>query len=307
MNAQSNLTQRQYYLDWLRVLGILLVFVYHSTRFYNVEDWIVKNQIWYQPVEMWNSFSTSFMMPLMFTISGASLFYAIGKGGFGKFLKDKTLRLLVPLLVCILTHASLQSYLYSHTHGLFSGSYFQYLPQYYLTSMDLLGKHLWYLFFLFVYSVLLYPLFRWLKAGGTGVLARVDGSFMKTGVMYALALPLLLLYVLLGADSPLLEGNGGYPYIMYAWFVVLGFLLVSDRQWQDKIRRLRWVSLAVGLVLVAGSVVLTQPDGRPGNPVGEPDIGGCDARLRRMDLRPGDLRPGDAVPDRADSQAGLCE
>jgi len=31
----------------------------------------------------------------MFAVSGASLFYAMNKGSFGKFLKDKTLRMLV--------------------------------------------------------------------------------------------------------------------------------------------------------------------------------------------------------------------
>jgi fucose 4-O-acetylase-like acetyltransferase len=93
---ESKAHTRINYLDWLRVGGILFVFVYHTTRLYNVEDWVVKNQIWYPSVEVWNTFVTSFMMPLMFVISGASLFCALGKGGFGKFLKDKVLRLLVP-------------------------------------------------------------------------------------------------------------------------------------------------------------------------------------------------------------------
>jgi len=38
---------RLYYLDWLRVLAILTVFVYHSTRFFNLEDWHVKNTVTY--------------------------------------------------------------------------------------------------------------------------------------------------------------------------------------------------------------------------------------------------------------------
>ena len=32
--------------------GILLVFVYHTSRLYNVEDWVVKNAIWYPSVEV---------------------------------------------------------------------------------------------------------------------------------------------------------------------------------------------------------------------------------------------------------------
>jgi hypothetical protein len=196
-------------------------------------------------------------MPLMFAISGASLFYALRKGGFGKFVKDKTLRLLVPLLVCDLTHASLQSYLYNITHGQFSGSYIQFLPQYYrLDAIAWEGMHLWYLLYLFVFSIILYPLLRWLKGGGRGVLSRLDGVLAKTGVLYSLALPILLLYLVLNPDGPLMRSNGGYPYIMYLWFLLLGFLLVSDERLQDRIRQLRWVSLSVGLALVAGFIIV---------------------------------------------------
>ncbi len=257
MNAK--LSQRRYDLDWLRVLGILLVFVYHSTRFYNVEDWVVKNDIWYPSVEVWNGFATSFMMPLMFAISGASLFYAMGKGGFGKFLKDKTLRLLVPLLVCALTHASLQAYLDNITHGQFSGNYFQFLPQYYhLDTIAWDGMHLWYLKYLFVFSVILYPLMRWLKGGGRSVLSKLDGVLAKTGMVHILALPILLLF-LLPSDAPLMDWNGGWPYLMYLFFLLWGFVIASDERLQDSIRQLRWVSLAAGLALVAGfSIVKSQ-------------------------------------------------
>jgi peptidoglycan/LPS O-acetylase OafA/YrhL len=249
--------QRRYDLDWLRVLGILLVFAFHSSRLYNVEDWNVKNIIWYPSVEVWVGFSSSFMMPLMFAISGASLFYALGKGGFGKYLKDKFLRLLVPLLVCVFTHASLQEYLRDKTHGLFSGNYFQFLPQYFqLDRIEWKGEHLWYLLALFLFSIILYPLMRWLKGKGSGFLTKLDGVIAKTGVLYTLMLPPLLLNVLLGRDSPWMEENGGYPYIAYLWILLLGFLIVSGERLQEKIRQLRWVSLTLGLGLVIGFCIL---------------------------------------------------
>ena len=148
-------TQRRHDLDWLRVLSILTVFIYHSTRFFNLENWHVKNSVTYFWVEVWNAFATNWMMPLIFVISGASIFYALGKGGFGKFLKDKVLRLLVPLLVGAFTHASLQVYLDRLTHGQFSGSYFEFLPLYFHGVYDdgdptagnfaFHGMHLWYL------------------------------------------------------------------------------------------------------------------------------------------------------------------
>ena len=245
------------YFDWLRVFGILFVFVYHTTRLYNVEDWTVKNQIWYTGVEEWNGFASSFMMPLMFAISGASLFFTLGKGGFIKFLKDKVLRLLVPLVVGILTASALQSYLNALWHNKFSGNFFQFLPQYFsLSGIDTNGSHLWYLKYLFLFSIILYPLLRWLKGSGSGFLAKLDGVIAKTGVLYTLMFPLLILYSVLAGDSPLMASNGGYPYSAYLWIILLGFLVFADERVKDKIYRLRWVSLGVGLGLVAGFCIL---------------------------------------------------
>lgn len=252
----TKITTRNNSLDWLRVLGILLVFIYHSSRLYNVESWHVKNEIWYPSVELWNGFATSFMMPLMFVISGASLFYATGRSGFGKFMKDKVLRLLIPLLVADLTHISLQVYLDNLTHGQFSGTYFQFLPQYYrLDSIPWRGMHLWYLLYLFVFSIALYPLMRWLKGKGRGFLSGLNRWLSKRGVVYILALPILLL-LLLPSEFPLMEFSGGWPYLAYLIYLLWGFLIVSDERLQENIQKLRWVSLSIGLVLVITFVIV---------------------------------------------------
>ncbi len=205
---------RLHYLDWLRVLAILTVFVYHSSRFFNMEDWNVKNPTWYPWVEVWNRFATAWLLPLLFVISGASLFFAVGKGGAGKFVKDKALRLLVPLLVCDLTHASLQVYLERLTHGQFSGSYFQYLPTYFFDDFEWQGMHLWYLWVLFLFSVLLYPLMRWLKGRGRDVLSRLGDLLALPGAVYALALPAIVLAVIFDYESTDLK-NAGWIFVVY--------------------------------------------------------------------------------------------
>jgi peptidoglycan/LPS O-acetylase OafA/YrhL len=246
---------RLYYLDWLRVLAILTVFVYHSSRFFNMEDWHVKNPTWYPWVEVWNVFATAWLLPLLFVISGASLFFAVGKGGAGKFVKDKALRLLVPLLVCDLTHASLQVYLERLTHGQFSGSYFQYLPTYFFDDFEWGGMHLWYLWVLFLFSVLLYPLMRWLKGRGQGVLGKVGDWLALPGAVYGLALPAILLATLFDYQSTDLK-NAGWIFIVYLWLTLAGFLVVSRESVQASIQQLRWLSLPIGLVLVGLSILV---------------------------------------------------
>jgi peptidoglycan/LPS O-acetylase OafA/YrhL len=270
---EKKVSTRLHYLDWLRVLAILTVFVYHSTRFFNMGDWHIKNPTWYPWVEVWNGFAVTWLLPLLFVISGASLFFAVGKGegglrGAGKFFKDKALRLLVPVVVCDLTHASLQVYLERLTHAQFSGTYFQFLPSYFQGVYDgsnpasgnfaVTGMHLWYLVWLFVFTLLLYPLMRWLRGGGHRVLSWVGKVLALPGVVYALALPALLLSAFADPNGPVMaQQEAGWALVIYLWLTFAGFLVVSDARLQTSVQRLRWSSLALGAVSIGAFLYLT--------------------------------------------------
>jgi hypothetical protein len=64
----ANTSRRRYELDWLRVFAILIVFVYHSSRFFNLGDWHIKNINTFVWVELWNVFATRWMMPLVYLV-----------------------------------------------------------------------------------------------------------------------------------------------------------------------------------------------------------------------------------------------
>jgi len=264
---EKKATARAYYLDWLRVLGILAVFAYHSSRLYNVEDWHVKNPIWYPWVEVWNRFAGTWLMPVMFVISGASLFYALGKrSGFGQFLKDKVLRLLVPLVVGMFTHCALQIYLERITHGQFSGSFLQFYPRYFqglygITdngNFAVAGMHLWYLLYLFLFSLLLYPLLSWSRGRGQGLLAKLGAALSRPGVVYLLALPVVLMEAFVDPSHPVMDiGDAGWPAILYFWLVLAGFVVFSDERTVAGVRRLRWASVALAVAATVPSLVLS--------------------------------------------------
>ena len=261
MTPQSNPIQRRYDLDWLRVFAILSVFFYHSTRFFNQYDWHVKSPVVYPGVDLLQRFAESWMMPLIFLISGASIFFAMGKGGSVADFKDKLLRLGVPLIVCVFTHASIQVYLDRLTHYQFFGSYFAFLPQYFqgiyldgnpaAGNFALFGMHLWYLLVLLAYSALFYPLFAWLKAGGKRVL-EITGNFLAfPGVIYLLAIPTLLFLDFI-ENSPLGDlAPGGWPIPAYIPFLLAGFILVSNARLQARIQKSRWISLGIGIAFTA--------------------------------------------------------
>ena len=84
MNAKPA-TQRRYDLDWLRVCAVLGVFFFHSLHFFDLGDWAVKNATTYPWVGWLMGLLGLWLMPLIFVISGASLFYASRKGSAAGF------------------------------------------------------------------------------------------------------------------------------------------------------------------------------------------------------------------------------
>lgn len=215
-------------------------------------------------------------MPLIFLISGASLYFAMEKGGAGKFFKDKVLRLLVPLLVVVFTHAPLQVYLERVTHGQFSGSFFAFLPHYfdgvYLGTgghgnFAFHGLHMWYVLILFTFCLVLYPLFRWWKGSGVGVMVRIGNILAFPWTTWlAMAFPILLLHLGV-SDSDLEFGAGGWPYLYYIFFLLYGFVIVSHERLQAHLRQMRWLNLSIGVVLSGIYVFL---DANAANPAIEP-------------------------------------
>jgi glucan biosynthesis protein C len=260
MSARTILLQRRYDLDWLRVLAILAVFVFHSGRFFDQRGWHVKSATAYAPVQAWTLFLGGWLMPLVFVISGASLFYAVGKGSIVGFIRDKVLRLLVPLIVGVFTHVSLGVYLERTTNGRFLGSFFEFYPHYFDGwygfggNFAWMGLHLWYLLVLFIYSLAFLPLFYLLKGPARSLLSKLGNALAVPGVVLVLILPIVWLSAILDPRTGLGHRNfGGWPLPVYICYLFYGFIIFSHARLQARIQQMRWFHLATAF---AASAVL---------------------------------------------------
>lgn len=261
--------KRRYDLDWLRVLAILTVFIFHSGRFFDRMDWHVKNPMTHEGMQTWTMFLASWMMPLIFVISGASLYFALGK--VGKFIKDKVLRLLVPLVVGVFTHVALGVYLERLTHHQFTGSFFEFYPKYFQGmygdggNFAWMGLHLWYLLVLFVFTLALMPVFYWLKGPGKKVLDWLGNFLALPGMFYLLTLPVAWIMIKVNPQSIWGERAwGGWSLLGYILFFLYGFILFSNVKLQESIKRWRWVSLTLTIIC---TVALAYTNDRYGSAV----------------------------------------
>ena len=241
---------------------ILTVFFYHSTRFFNLGDWHIKNLILSWRVEIAERVLATWMMPLAFIISGMSVFYALGKGRIGGFIKDKFLRLFVPLVVGIFTHSALQVYVERLSHRQFSNSFFDFYPHYFEGmygfggNFGWMGIHLWYVEMLFLFSLIFLPLFRLLTRGiGQRALTKIGNVLAVPGLAILMTLPLTLILSSVSEDSPWgMDVFGGWGIVSHAWFFLCGFLIASNERLQQSIQRMRWLWLTGAVLLTITQV-----------------------------------------------------
>jgi glucan biosynthesis protein C len=248
--------QRRYDLDWLRVLAFSGVFFYHCSRFFNTAGWHVKNAQTSSLVDIFTGIFDLFGMPMIFAISGASIYFALRPGGARRFLRERALRLLLPLGVGILVLAPPQVYLDRLTHSLFKGSFLEFLPYYFQpANFSWNGVHLWYLQYLFVFTLLLMPLFIWLKRpSGQRALRTLSRFTERPGAIFLWAAPIALISIIVDPFSLMKRGLSEtlLRLIMFPLPLIYGYLIYADYAIQQAIIRQRraFLFLSVGFSFV---------------------------------------------------------
>lgn len=252
---------RRYELDWLRVLAILAVFLYHCSRFWDLYPWHVKDVVASPALHAVGSFLVQWGMPLFFVISGAAVYYALGTRSAWRFVRDRVLRLAVPLVFGIFILSPPQIYLERLTHGQFSGTFFQWLPRFFDGvyeaggNFPLFGVHLWFLVFLLVFTLLTLPLTVPGRTKRGSPLARLGRLARRPWTILLLWIPLALVDTFFDPDVAV-RVAGGWSIFSYLLFFMLGYMVYSDEEARDVPRRLFLPLLVAGACLTALGYVL---------------------------------------------------
>jgi glucan biosynthesis protein C len=242
VNAATN---RQHYLDWLRVIATAGVFLFHCSRVFAYDDFGVKNAVTSLGATQFAEFMSIWQMPLFFVLSGAAAYYSLKIRDRGGFMKERFFRIMVPWFVTgVFVMAPPQVYLGLLSRGQFQGNFLQFFPHYFDGlagfggNFAWTGLHTWYLMALSLFSVILLPLF--LPRAGRGV-SPAQTIAAKLGKPWVL--PLLWAPV---AGAALLSGVVGlgitkqilsWDILSFGMFFILGYLLFASEGLQEAVRK----------------------------------------------------------------------
>jgi len=258
-------------IDWLRVLAMLVVFIFHCVRFFDEEDWHVKNPQTNHTVMILVGITVQWMMPLFFLLSGTSSYYALCRHKTTQYIYARIKRLAVPFLFgTFVIIAPLQVYLERVSHGQFHGSFLEFYPHYFDGwyafggNFAWMGIHLWYLEILFVSSLAMLPLFLCLNARGSrNPTSKITGALSRPGFIFLLAFPIAIMEFVANLPSirPTILGSedfGGWSLLVYPVFFILGYLIATDSHLGRVIKEQRIPALIVGISITTVGFYLVE-------------------------------------------------
>jgi len=264
MTAQSlfkeDLGPRRYDLDWVRIGAFMLLILYHVGMYYVTWDWHVKSPQASAAIEPLMMLTSPWRLSLLFLVSGVATGYLLARQGAGHFMGQRSTRLLIPLIFGMLVIVPPQSYLEVVEKLRYAGGFAEFYRLYitgfhgFCRGGDCLimptWNHLWFVAYLWVYTVLLYvavrlapPLIPWLRRIAE---ERMSGFGVLLWPIAYLAVIRLGLAPRFPATHALV--GDWYNHAMYFGVYLLGFSLAGARAAWGALERARWLTLGLAVV-----------------------------------------------------------
>jgi hypothetical protein len=230
---------RRYDIDWMRVIAIGLLLIYHVAigfQAWGIMIGFIANDKPWETLWLPMSILNVWRIPLLFFVSGMGVYFAMQQRNWKQLLAERGVRILLPFVFGIFFIFPVSTLIWQY---------------YYKLQLDYNANpgHLWFLGNIFAYVLLLSPIFYYLKKNEDGKIAKAIRWIMSNplGLMAVVAFSVIEVLVL----NPI-------PYEMYAmtwhgFFLGLiafffGFCFVfSGKKFWDIILKWRWLFLVTAI------------------------------------------------------------
>ena len=247
---------RLYFLDWVRILAFFVLIVYHVGMYYVSWDWHVKSPFAGAGPEPFMKLSSPWRLSLLFFVAGVGASLMLRKLGSASFVRRRSLRLLAPLVFGMLVIVPPQPYLevveklgYADGYGAFMGLYLQAYNGFCREDCLVLPtwNHLWFVAYLWIYTVLLGGLVAVLGSRFDRIAAHA-GALLNGWKLIALPAALLALArINLVEHFPTNHAVLGdwYNHAMSFLCFLLGALVARVPEFWTRPALLRWQALGI--------------------------------------------------------------
>ena len=260
--------QRIYYIDWLRMVAIVGVFLIHSGNMFDMlykpisstrqASGVVSSMSAIDGFVSGGMYFLNFLpqwgMSLFFLLSGAGTWFALRHRTSCQFINERLLRLLIPLIAGIIIIAPFQAYFEALSNSLYSGNLWQFYP-YFLGHVHpvlspqwpgAVTHHLWFLVDLFVFSLVTLPACLYLKrTAGHQFIELLVHMRERPGGLLVLFLPIALIQMALHASFP---GYQNWSDVCcWLMFYLYGYIIFSNPRFGEAIKRQGKLALWLGI------------------------------------------------------------
>ncbi len=271
--TQTN-DQRLFFLDWLRILAFFVLILYHVGMYYVSWDWHVKSVDVSSAIEPLMRLSSPWRLGLLFLISGVASSFMLSKLSAGSFMRQRSWRLLVPLIFGMFVIVPPQPYLEVVEKVAYAGSYGDFMRLYlnaypgFCRGTDCLKlptwNHLWFVAYLWVYTLLLGAIVLALGTRFQAIAKRAGDALTGWKVI---VLPLFIvatIRMLLVARYPTTHAlvDDWYAHADFFSLFLIGALVARHRGFWLEVATLRWAALGIAFASWACiNVYFAIPDG----------------------------------------------
>jgi glucan biosynthesis protein C len=215
--------QRRYDIDWLRVISIGLLLIYHVVI--GFQPWGVFIQF-IQSTDsleiLWTLMSmvNVWRIPLLFFVSGMGVYFAMKKRDWKGLLKERSQRILIPFLVGTLAIVPWHVYLWS-----------DYYNQNYQFIFN--PSHLWFLGNIFTYVLISFPLLFLINRKKESIQKTIKTLVDHPLKLMLLSIPLVVEVILVSPDSYETYAMTWHGYFLGFSSFILGFVIMlsGDTFW----------------------------------------------------------------------------
>lgn len=257
-NAATSTTsswRRRYDVDWLRVLALGMLIIYHVVVSFQPWAWkifIIHNEQSLEWLWIIMAMINVWRIPLLFMISGMGVRFAMERRDWKQLLKDRIVRILVPFTFGFFFICPISIYVFLKYHG----EEATYIPN---------VGHLWFLANIFLYVLLLLPLLVYLKNRPDNFVFRLLSKLLRWPFgIFLIALPFMAETWLL--DPEIFPAYAQTPHGFWLGMIcfITGFIFISlkDVFWQA-VRGIRRRALAVAFLLYLVRLLVFRLVGEP--------------------------------------------